>query len=124
VTPPPDPADYLFRMNGPGLLKLAAGRLPGFLASVLGDAGLALDDLDVVIPHQVSEVGLRYLSDRLGVPAAKVVNILATHGNQVSASIPCALDHAVASGMLRRGGIALLIGTAAGLSAGAAVLRY
>jgi 3-oxoacyl-[acyl-carrier-protein] synthase-3 len=123
-TPPPDQADYLFRMDGHGLLKLAARKLPGFLAGVLAEAGVGLDDLDVVIPHQASEAGLRYLSDRLGVPAVKVASILATRGNQASASIPNALDEAVATGMLRRGGIALLIGTAAGLSAGAAVLRY
>ena len=40
VTPPPDPADYLFRMDGPGLLQLAARKLPGFLAQVLAKAGL------------------------------------------------------------------------------------
>lgn len=124
VTPPPDPADYLFRMDGPGLLKLAARKLPRFLAEVLAEAGLGLDDLDVVVPHQVSDVGLRYLRERLGVPAAKVIDILSTRGNQVSASLPSALDAAARSGRLRRGDIALLIGTAAGLSAGAAVIRY
>lgn len=124
VTPPPDPADYLFRMDGAGLLQLAARKLPRFLVEVLAEAGLELDDLDVVIPHQVSEVGLRYLRERLGVPTAKVTDVLATRGNQVSASLPTALDAAVSSGMLRRGDIALLLGTAAGLSAGAAVIRY
>jgi 3-oxoacyl-[acyl-carrier-protein] synthase-3 len=124
VTPPPDPADYLFRMDGPGLLHLAARKLPGFLAQVLSEAGLGLDDIDVVIPHQVSEAGLRYLRERLKVPPSKVTDILATCGNQVSASLPSALDAAVRSGLLSRGDVALLLGTAAGLSAGAAVIRY
>lgn len=124
VTPPPDPAGYTFRMDGPGLLKLAARKLPGFLAQVLAQAQMGLDDLDVVIPHQVSEVGLRYLRERLGVPDAKITDILAVRGNQVSASLPNALDAAVCSGALRRGDIALLIGTAAGMSAGAVIIRY
>jgi 3-oxoacyl-[acyl-carrier-protein] synthase-3 len=124
VRPPPDPTDYLFRMDGPGLLKLGARKMPRFLAEVLGQAGLAIDDLDLVIPHQVSEVGLRYLRDRMGVPACKIVDLLAIRGNQVAASLPSALDEAVTSGRLRRGDIALLIGTAAGLSAGAALIRY
>ena len=89
-------------MDGPGLLKLAARKLPVFLARVLAEAALGLDDIDVVIPHQVSEVGLRYLSERLKVPASKMIDILATCGNQVSASLPSALDAAVSSGMLRR----------------------
>ena len=67
---------------------------------------------------------MRYLSERLNVPASKVTDILATRGNQVSASLPSALHAAVSSGMLRRGDVALLLGTAAGLSAGAAVIRY
>jgi 3-oxoacyl-[acyl-carrier-protein] synthase III len=124
IRPPADHSEYLFRMDGPGLLQLAARKLPRFLAEVLAEAGLRIEDLDVVIPHQVSEVGLRYLRERLGVPAAKVTDVLATRGNQVAASLPTALDAAVSSGMLHRGDRALLLGTAAGLSAGAAVIRY
>jgi 3-oxoacyl-[acyl-carrier-protein] synthase-3 len=124
TTPPPDPAAYLFRMDGLGVLKQAAARLPGFLAAVVADAGLTPDDVDVVVPHQASGVGLRYVRERLGFPGEKVVDLVADRGNQVSASLPTALHEAVAGGRLRRGGIALLLGTAAGLSVGAAVLRY
>ncbi|MDX1998860.1 MAG: 3-oxoacyl-[acyl-carrier-protein] synthase III C-terminal domain-containing protein [Thermoanaerobaculia bacterium] len=124
VTPPADPAAYLFRMDGLGIMKLAAETLPPFLAAVLAEAGLGLDDLDVVVPHQASHLGLRFLRERLGVPADKVVDQLATHGNQVSASLGTAFHAAIASGRLHRGGHVLLIGTAAGLSLGAAILRY
>jgi 3-oxoacyl-[acyl-carrier-protein] synthase III len=82
------------------------------------------EQLDVVIPHQASGLGLRFLRERLGVRPETVVDILAEHGNQVSASMPTALAAAVASGRLRRGDLALLIGTGAGLMFGAAVLRY
>jgi 3-oxoacyl-[acyl-carrier-protein] synthase-3 len=111
-------------MDGLGLLRLAAQKLPPFLATLLQDAGVALADLDLVIPHQVSEVGLRYLRERIGVPADRCVDVLATTGNQVSASLPTALHEAVHTGRLRRGDRALLLGTAAGLSIGAAVLRF
>lgn len=124
TTPPPDPAAYLFRMDGLGIMKLAAETLPRFLAATLAQAGLGLDEIDVVVPHQASHLGLRYLRERLGVPAEKIVDLLATHGNQVSASLPTALHAAVAGGRLERGGHALLIGTAAGLTLGAVVLRY
>jgi len=124
VTPPPDPTTYLFRMNGLGLMKLAAGQLPTFLPAVLKQASLDLDGIDVIVPHQVSHLGLRYLRERLGAPEEKVIDILATRGNQVSASLPTALHHAVTSQRLRRGDTVLLLGTAAGVSIGAVVLRF
>jgi 3-oxoacyl-[acyl-carrier-protein] synthase-3 len=52
-----------------------------------------------------------------------VEDIFASHGNQVSASLPTALHHALVSGRLRPGDTALLIGTAAGVTLGGAVLR-
>jgi 3-oxoacyl-[acyl-carrier-protein] synthase-3 len=122
--PPPVPTDYLFRMDGLGVMRLAAKHLPGFVAAVLDDAGLALDEVDVVVPHQASGLGLRYLRERLGAPADRVVDILADHGNQVSASLPTALDHAVRAGRLGPGRTALLLGTGAGLVISAAVVRF
>lgn len=124
VTPPPTDDAYLFRMDGPGVLRHAAARLPRFLADVLADAGTTAEEVDVVVPHQASGVGLRLLRERLGFPGERVVDILADHGNQVSASIPTALHEAVASGRLVRGGTALLLGTGAGLTIGAALVTY
>jgi 3-oxoacyl-[acyl-carrier-protein] synthase III len=124
VTPPPRPESYLFQMDGLAVFRLAAEKLPAFLAAVLAEAGCSAEEIDLVIPHQASALGLRYLRERLGFPAEKVVDILAARGNQVSASMPSALHEAIAGGRLRRGQRALLLGTAAGLTLGAAVLRF
>lgn len=124
VTPPPDPRDYFFHMDGPGLLKLAARAMPRFLAQVRADSGVDLADVDVVVPHQASGVGLRFLVERLRFDREKVVDVLADHGNQVSASLPTAFDAAVRAGRVRRGDLVLMIGTGAGLTIGATMLRY
>ena len=124
VTPPPDPTDYLFAMDGLGMMKLVARAMPGFLDEVLAEAGVTRDQLGVVVPHQASGLGLRFLRERLGVPAESVVDILAERGNQVSASMPSALATAIDSQRLKRGELCLLIGTGAGLVFGGAVLRY
>jgi len=124
VTPPPRPEDYLFRMDGRALFRMAAEKLPRFVSAVLAEAGCTPDEIDLVIPHQASGLGMRYLRERLGFPASKVVDILAERGNQVSASMPSALHEAVSGGRLRRGQRALLLGTAAGLTLGAAVVRF
>jgi 3-oxoacyl-[acyl-carrier-protein] synthase-3 len=124
VTPPPRPQDYLFRMDGRAVFRLAAEKLPRFVSEVLAEAGCTPGEIDVVIPHQASSLGMRYLRERLGFPASKVVDILAGRGNQVSASMPSALHEAVSGGRLQRGQRALLLGTAAGLTLGAAVIRF
>ncbi len=124
VTPPPSAFDYLFAMDGLGMMKLVAREMPGFLGGLLAEAGVDADAIDVVVPHQASGLGLRFLRERLPVRSETVVDILAEHGNQVSASMPTALAHAVETGRLQRGGLCLLIGTGAGLLFGGAVLRY
>lgn len=116
-------ADFLFEMDGPRLFRLAAHALPAFAERLAAEAGLALADLDLVVPHQASASTLRLLGRRLGV-ADRLVSIVETHGNCVAASIPLALDHAVRTGRLRRGDTAMLIGTSAGVSLGGLVLRY
>lgn len=122
--PPPNARDYLFHMDGLGLMRTAARYLPRFIDGLLADAGLTLADVDLVIPHQASGLGLRYLRERIGVPQEKVVDILHDHGNQVSASLPTALDHAVRAGRLGPGRTALLVGTGAGVVLGGAVVRW
>jgi 3-oxoacyl-[acyl-carrier-protein] synthase III len=119
---PADPAR--FRMDGRGVFRAASRHLPGFLDGLLSGAGLALGDVDLVVPHQASHHGLAWLRRLLGVPAERVVDIYAERGNQVSASLPSALHAAVADGRLARGDTVLLVGTGAGLSLGGAVLRW
>lgn len=113
-----------FRMDGHALYKRAAHYLPRFLARLLGQAGLDMAALDCVVPHQASHLALKHLIPRLGLPTEKVINIFATHGNQVAASLPLALDAAVRGGAVRRGQRMLLLGTGAGLALGGVVLEY
>lgn len=124
VRPPPSPRDYLFRMDGAELARLAMARLPDFLERVLDRAGVGMRDIACVIPHQASRLGLRFLRQRLGADGPPMVDILATRGNQVAASLPTALHEAVTGGLLRRGGLGLMVGTAAGFGMGAMVFRY
>jgi 3-oxoacyl-[acyl-carrier-protein] synthase-3 len=114
----------LFRMDGKAVFRLAAEKLPGFLAALLKDAGLSLAEIPVVIPHQASLHALQYLRRRFGLRREQVIEIFAERGNQVGASLPSALHEAIASGRLRRGDPALLIGTGAGVQLGGMVIRY
>jgi len=114
----------MFHMDGPQIFKLAARELPGFTQRLLESAGLAMSDFDLVVPHQASRLALDHLRKRLGIQKARMVDVLQRLGNQVGASLPSALHHAISQGQLQRGQKALLIGSGAGMVLGGAALVY
>jgi len=115
-------SDYLFQMDGKAVFKLASAHLPDFLDELTGQAQLVLPDIDVVVPHQASHLAMKHLTKRLGLAPERIVDIYESHGNQVGASMPTALHEAFITGRAARGSKMLLLGTAAGLSLGGAVL--
>ncbi|WP_295010593.1 3-oxoacyl-[acyl-carrier-protein] synthase III C-terminal domain-containing protein [uncultured Microbacterium sp.] len=117
-----DPADYLFDMDGRRALLGMMRVLPDFFARFLGEAALSHDDIALWIPHQAS-AALGPMLDRIGVPADKRVDEVASFGNMVSASVPFMLVRALEAGRIGRGDLVVLCGTAAGLTANALALR-
>jgi len=113
-----------FELDGKSAFKVVAKHIDGFVQSLLDDAGLCINDIDVVIPHQASALALHHLRSRLGIAEDRMIDIFSNHGNQVSASIPTALHRGVMDGRISRGDTALLIGTSAGISIGGMVLEY
>ena len=108
----------LFEMDGKSLYRHTFQHFEGFLARLLVEAGWAVGDVDLVLPHQASDTALSHLVDHCGFAGERVVNIIADHGNQIAASLPTVLDSAFRSGRLQTGMKALMVGTSAGLSLG------
>ena len=111
--------EFLFRMDGPGVHRLAMKRLPGLVERCLADAGLTLGDVDAVVPHQAGLGPIRLVERRLGLAPGRMVVTVGEHGNMIAASIPAALHLARERGQVRPGSRVLLLGTAAGYSQGA-----
>jgi 3-oxoacyl-[acyl-carrier-protein] synthase-3 len=114
---------WRFEMEGPIAYRLSAQYFPALVERVMGEAGVTMDDIDVVIAHQASAAALELMLRRLGIPREKQLNIFAENGNQVAASLPTVLAHAKARGLVGDGKLALVLGTAAGITLGAAVWR-
>lgn len=112
-----------FHMDAFGIFKAAARCLPDLVDRVLGEAGLTRETVDVVVPHQASAPGVEHVRRLMGGDPARVIDIFAGHGNQIAASVPTALAEARAIGLLAPGKTVLLLGTAAGVSAAAMVIR-
>jgi 3-oxoacyl-[acyl-carrier-protein] synthase-3 len=112
-----------FRMDAFGIFKAAARTLPRMIDQVLGEAGLNRETVDLVVCHQASHPGLEHVRRLMGGDPDRVVDCFGRLGNQIAASLPNALVEAHASGRVKPGGSVLLLGTAAGISAAAMVLR-
>lgn len=112
-----------FEMDAFGIFRAAARVLPRLIDRVLNEAGLTRNTVDLVVCHQASAPGVEHVRRLFAGTPGRVVDIFATHGNQIAASLPTVLAHAMGSGLARPGSTVLLLGTAAGISAGAMVLR-
>jgi 3-oxoacyl-[acyl-carrier-protein] synthase III len=121
---PYDPNIFSFTMEGIKLLKLAKKSLPGFFDTLFADSGFGIDDMDVIITHQASKVGLELFRKLYPNLRGTVFSNLETHGNCIAASIPMCLHDAIGLGVLQRGNSCLLVGTAAGFSIGGVLLIY
>lgn len=113
-----------FEMQGKVVYRQAARRLPEFLHELAACSGVALEAVDRIIPHQASAKALAHLQKALRLPGERITRILEQRGNQMAASIPAALHHAIHRQDLQRGQLLGLVGSGAGLSFGGLVLRY
>jgi 3-oxoacyl-[acyl-carrier-protein] synthase-3 len=82
-----------------------------------------LGDIDLVVPHQASPVALKLMARALGLGEDRLIDLSVVHGNQVAASLPITLDHARRAGRIAPGARVLMLGTAAGVTFGTALLE-
>ena len=111
-----------FEMQGRELYRLVAELSPAFIEEGLQAARLKKSDIDFIVPHQASGLGLKHLTKRLGFPKEKVVNIFSKVGNQIAASLPTALHELMTNTQNLKGKKLMLMGSGAGLTLGFGVL--
>ena len=111
-------------MNGREVYRFAVNRVPEVLEKSLFHANLTIDAVDWWILHQANQRILDAVAKRLGISSDRVVSNMANHGNTDAASIPIALDEWVSAGKVKPGDTLALSGFGAGLSWGAAILKW
>lgn len=115
---------HYIQMNGSEVFKFAVRILGEAADRVLAQCGLERQDIDLLIPHQANIRIVEAASKRLGLGPDKIFVNLEKYGNMSAASIPVALDEAWSKGLLKPGMVVLLVGFGAGLTWGAAVLKW
>ncbi|MEC5396924.1 beta-ketoacyl-ACP synthase III [Uliginosibacterium sp. H1] len=111
------------RMDGQAVFKQAVKVLGDVGQEVLDLAGLSLDELDWLIPHQANIRIMQSVAKRLKIPAERMVVTVDMHGNTSAASVPLALDVAVRDGRIRPGQLVMLQGVGGGFTWGAVLAR-
>jgi 3-oxoacyl-[acyl-carrier-protein] synthase-3 len=87
-------------------------------------AGLTLDEVDLVIPHQANYRIIEGLAKSLDFPMERVFVNVECYGNTSAASVPLALTEAVAAGRVKKGDRLLLVAFGAGLTSGAIAIEW
>jgi 3-oxoacyl-[acyl-carrier-protein] synthase III len=118
-----DPQPFI-DMVGPDVFKFAVDIFIRQANEVCERAGVALDDIDLWVPHQANFRIIDAAARRIGLPLEKVAVNIDEYGNTSSASIPLALDEAVRMGRVRSGDHVLLAGFGSGLTWGATLMKW
>lgn len=112
-------------MDGTRIFKLALRKLPEITHEVLDQAGMALDEIDMVIPHQANLRINEAYQKTLGIPAEKMFNNIQKYGNTTAATIPIALDETIEQGLVDpKSSTVLFSALGAGLTWAAMIYRF
>jgi 3-oxoacyl-[acyl-carrier-protein] synthase-3 len=114
---------YIY-MNGPEVFKHAVTRMVEAAQTALRNCGKTPQELKLIIPHQANLRIIDAVAKRLKVDEKKVFRNVHKYGNMSAATTIIALDEAQRAGLLQRGDLVELIAFGAGLTWGAAVIRW
>jgi len=122
----PDAGRLILQFDGQEIFKRAVRAMCSLSETALDVAGLSLDDVDLIIPHQANLRIIEAVGKRLGFadkPDQVFVN-LQKYGNTSAASIPLALTEALEQGKVKPGAVILFPAFGAGLTRASMVMRW
>jgi 3-oxoacyl-[acyl-carrier-protein] synthase-3 len=111
-------------MNGREVFRFAVHALSAATRRVLETGGLAVDDVDWLVPHQANSRILEAVRRNLGMPEDRMLITVGQHANTSAASVPLALAKASAAGKLEPNQIVVVNAMGGGFTWGAALLRW
>jgi 3-oxoacyl-[acyl-carrier-protein] synthase-3 len=110
-------------MKGKEVFKEAVEHMSAAAHEVLAQAGVGLQEIALLVPHQANLRILEAVRHELGLPPEKVVINVQEYGNTGSASVPLALWEARQQGRIKSGDLVLLVSFGAGFHWAGMLLR-
>ena len=118
-----NPEDAI-QMKGPELFKIAVKSMEEVSRDVAKRAGVPLDEVSLIVPHQANLRIINAVAERLGLPSEKVFTNIEQYGNTSAASVPIALDEALEQRRIHDNDLIMLCACGGGLTWGANLLRW
>lgn len=111
-------------MKGREVFREAVGHMGNAAHEVLRQAGMSIDDVALVVPHQANRRIIDAVGRSLGVESERVFVNVHDYGNTGSASVPLALWEARQQGRIEPGDVVLAAAFGAGFHWSAVLLRF
>ncbi len=111
-------------MEGREVFRNAVTRMGEGAVVAIENAGLSVEDIDVLISHQANIRIIDATAKRLNVDPENVYTNIHAYGNTSAASIPIALSEALDQGVIKPGDLVAMVAFGGGLTWGAAVVRW
>ncbi len=121
---PPKTMDRFLRMNGRAIYEFAVHAVPEAVRAACVTAGIRVEDIDFIVPHQANQRIINSAAERLGMKGEQIVSNVDQYGNTSAASIPLALRDGIMRGQVRPPATCALVGFGGGLTWGAAIVRW
>jgi 3-oxoacyl-[acyl-carrier-protein] synthase III len=115
---------HYVKQDGAAVFRFAVRKTEEICCRLLERNGLTGADLDLFVSHQANKRIIMSAAERLGLEEQKVVINIGNYGNTTAATIPLALNDAVADGRLKKGSLVLLTSVGAGFTVGSVLLRW
>jgi len=115
---------HYVKQDGSAVFKFAVRKTEEIARRVLEKTGYTADDVALFVSHQANRRIIMSAADRLGLPESKVMINIEDYGNTTAATIPLALQDAMAQGRLKKGDLVLLASVGAGFTVGSVLVRW
>jgi 3-oxoacyl-[acyl-carrier-protein] synthase-3 len=118
-----DPKKIYMEIRGREVYQLAVRRIVETVTECMDYCHLSVDDVKMMIPHQMNGRIIESAAKRLNFPSEKVYINIDEYGNTSAASIPLAFDGCMKTGKIKQGDIVIFVSFGAGLTWGANVIK-
>ncbi|MEN6298165.1 MAG: beta-ketoacyl-ACP synthase III [Rectinema sp.] len=118
------PVVPVISMNGKKVYDFAVKSITVVIERLLHKTAYRLEDFSWIVPHQANARIVQAAAKRFSIPMDKIYMNIEEYANTSAASIPLALAEMDEKGLLKPNDLVMLVGFGAGLTYGAAVVRW
>ena len=115
---------HSIQMNGREVFRFATRVIVSACKDAAHKAGISMDDIDIIVPHQANTRIIETAARMLNIPTERFFLNLDRYGNTSAASIPIATCEAIAAGRIGPNSKVMFVGFGGGLTWGATVVHW